>query len=156
VSEQLNRLQKRVGSLEWQLRATTAISGLGAAMVGGATLLLVGLALPWMGPEGRTEFGSLSQSGWSVFSAEPVGLLVLLAMLVLVGLAVATAASRSPKLHLATHILADLACLPSVGLLLSALREGSSIVPRSGCYTMLVGALTIAVAAWVRRGRLKA
>jgi hypothetical protein len=152
---QIKRLQQRVGALEWQQSQATVISALGAVLVSAAALLVVGLALPWMSVEGRAEFGSSSQSGWAAFVGEPVGLLVLLTWLVLIGLAVATAAGRSPRLHLATHIVADVVCLPPLVLLLSAMREGSSIVPRAGCYTMLIATLAIAVAAWVRRGRLE-
>jgi hypothetical protein len=148
---QIKRLQQRIGALEHQQRQATVISALGALMVGGATLVLVGLALPWISTDGSREFGSMTQSGWSAFAAEPEGLLVLLVFLVLPGLTAVTVAGRSAKRHLATHVLADLVCLLPLGMMMSALREGSTVVPRSGCYTILIGALTIAVAALVRR-----
>jgi hypothetical protein len=104
--------------------------------------------------DGHSEFGSSARSAWSEFAAERSGFVPLLVLLALAGLAVATAASRSPKLHVLTHVVADVCGLLPVGLMLSSLRDGSTVVPRGGCYLLFVGALAIAVAALVRRGQL--
>ncbi|GAB3399980.1 hypothetical protein [Flindersiella endophytica] len=155
ASEQLNRLQKRVGALERQVSATPALSALGSVLVGGATLLLIGLALPWMGEKGSSAFGSSAQTGWEAYTSEPLAVVLLLLLLTLLGLAVATAAGRSPVLHLITHVVADVTGLFPLALVVASLREGSTVAPGTGCYTMLIGALAIAVAALVRRSRLE-
>ncbi len=140
--------------MELQQERLIAIAGTGAVMVAGATLTVVGLAVPWAVSTDSYEYHSSAEIGWAMFTEGAAEVVVAIVLLMTVGVAVAAAISQSAAANRAAQTLGIVVAVATAALLVFGLANTDVNRPAVGLYTTLIGLVAVAVAATVRRRQL--